>query len=96
MLPSRVLLVDDHAGFRASASAFLAVEGLPVVGTAASGEEAMAAVEACRPDLVLVDLFLPGIDGVEVAERLAARDEPPAADVIAARDDVWNPYFRPR
>jgi DNA-binding NarL/FixJ family response regulator len=82
----RVLIVDDHADFRESASALLEAEGYEVVGVAADGETAMVEVERLRPDVVLVDIQLPGIDGFDVAERLAARDGAPAVILISSRD----------
>lgn len=64
----------------------LAAQGCDVVGAAASGEEALVAVERLAPDLVLLDLRLPGIDGVEVAERLAAMERAPAVILISSRE----------
>ena len=77
----RVLIVDDHAGFRASAAAMLQAEGLSVVGTAASGEQALDLIGPLHPDVVLLDLFLTGIDGIDVAWRIA-RSGADAAPVI--------------
>jgi DNA-binding NarL/FixJ family response regulator len=67
-----VLIVDDHQSFRASARRLLEAEGFAVVGEASDGHEAIAAVEQLQPDLVLLDVQLPDLDGFEVAERLAA------------------------
>lgn len=69
-----VLIVDDHPEFRACVLSLLEAEGLEVVGQAADGETAIAAALALRPDLVLLDVRLPDIDGFEVARRLAALD----------------------
>ena len=80
-----VLLIDDHADFRASARAILEAEGFDVVGEAADGEQAVAAVERLRPAVVLLDIQLPGIDGIEVAERLARVDNPPKVVLISGR-----------
>ena len=82
----RVLIVDDHADFRESASALLEAEGYEVVGAAADGETAMIEVERLRPGIVLVDIQLPGIDGFDVAERLASSDAAPAVILISSRD----------
>ena len=67
-----VLIVDDHDGFRDSARALLEAEGFAVVGDAADGATAVAAVERLRPDVVLVDVQLPDVDGFTVAGRLGA------------------------
>jgi len=65
-----VLVVDDSAPFRATARALLEARGYRVVGTAADGGEALAAVEALRPDAVLLDINLPDTDGIALAGRL--------------------------
>jgi CheY-like chemotaxis protein len=70
-----VLIVDDHAEFRRSAGALLEAEGFAVIAEAADGEEAIAAVERVQPEIVLLDVQLPGVDGFTVAERLAAGRE---------------------
>jgi DNA-binding NarL/FixJ family response regulator len=67
-----VLIVDDHPSFRANARALLEAEGLNVVGEAKDGETALAQVARLRPQLVLLDVQLPDIDGFEVASRLSA------------------------
>jgi DNA-binding NarL/FixJ family response regulator len=69
----RVLTVDDQELFRRVAEDVIAATpGFAVVGEAASGEEALAAVERLAPQLVLCDVRMPGLDGIEVARRLAA------------------------
>jgi DNA-binding NarL/FixJ family response regulator len=65
-----VLIVDDHEGFRQMARALLEAEGIEVVGEATDGESAITEAERLRPQLVLLDVQLPGIDGFEVAARL--------------------------
>jgi DNA-binding NarL/FixJ family response regulator len=82
----RVLIVDDHAAFRESASALLEAEGFEVVGEAGDGEEAIRAVERLRPEIVLVDIQLPGLDGFGVAERLAGTVDAPIVILISSRD----------
>lgn len=73
MKPIRVLLVDDHAVLRAGLRALLDAEpGITVVGEAASGEEGVERAAALRPDLVLMDLTMPGIGGLEATRRIAA------------------------
>ena len=66
-----VVIVDDHAGFRAMARTMLEDAGFAVVGEAADGEAALAAVRSLRPRLVLLDVQLPDLDGFAVAQRLA-------------------------
>jgi DNA-binding NarL/FixJ family response regulator len=85
MRPS-VLIVDDHAAFRESASALLESEGFDVVGEAADGEAAISESERLRPEIVLVDIQLPGLDGFGVAERLAKLVDAPMVILISSRD----------
>jgi DNA-binding NarL/FixJ family response regulator len=82
----RLLIVDDHAGFRAQARGLLQADGFEVVGEAADGSSVMSAVRRLRPDLVLLDVHLPDIDGCEVARRLAAEEHPPAVVLISTRE----------
>ena len=81
----RVLIVDDHDGFRAVARTLLESEGFDVVGEAADGVEAVRATERLTPALVLLDVHLPDEDGFAVTERLAALAEPPAVVLISSR-----------
>ncbi|HSL66080.1 MAG TPA: response regulator transcription factor [Gaiellaceae bacterium] len=79
--PLRVLLVDDSAEFVEGVRALLDPdERLDVVGVAGDGEEAVALAERLRPDLVLMDIGLPRIDGVEATR--AIRDRCPGAQVV--------------
>jgi two-component system invasion response regulator UvrY len=74
MGPVRVLVVDDQRPFRLVAAAVLArTPGFLLVGEAATGEEAVTLADALRPDLVLLDVRLPGISGVEAAASIVAR-----------------------
>jgi CheY-like chemotaxis protein len=90
-----VLIVDDHAEFRQSAGALLEAEGFAVVAEAADGDEAIAAAERARPQIVLLDVQLPGVDGFAVAERLAAGRDPPVVVLISSRDAAaYGPRLR--
>lgn len=80
-----LLIVDDHPGFRASSHALLDSEGFQVVGEAADGESALEAVRRLHPDVVLLDVQLPDVDGIEVAERIAASADPPVVVLISSR-----------
>jgi DNA-binding NarL/FixJ family response regulator len=80
-----LLIVDDHAEFRASARALLQAEGFDVVGEAADGAEAIRAVADLRPQVVLLDIQLPGQDGIEVADQLATGPDPPAVVLVSSR-----------
>ena len=68
-----VLIVDDFAPFRATARAVLEADGFEVVGEAADGAQARASVRALRPEIVLLDVQLPGEDGFAVAAGLAGQ-----------------------
>jgi DNA-binding NarL/FixJ family response regulator len=81
-----VLIVDDHEEFRSSAGALLDAEGFDVVGEAPDGPTAIEAVARLRPDVVLLDIQLPGPDGLTVAEQLAGTPDPPAVVLISSRD----------
>ncbi len=83
-----VLIVDDHAGFRDTARLLLEHGGWRVVGEAGDGPQALVAVRATRPDVVLLDVNLPGEDGFWVARHLAADPDPPAVVLTSSRDDA--------
>jgi DNA-binding NarL/FixJ family response regulator len=82
----RVLIVDDHPSFRASARGLLESEGYEVVGEAADGAAALRAVEELHPDIVLLDVQLPDLDGFEVAEQLAQVNGSPQIVLTSSRD----------
>ncbi len=84
---SSVLIVDDHAGFRAAARSLLEQMGLDVVGEAESGEQAVAVAERLKPDVVLLDIQLPGIDGIEVARQLLSMSPSPIVVLTSTRDE---------
>jgi DNA-binding NarL/FixJ family response regulator len=75
MTPMRVLLVDDHTLVRAGLRSLLeSLHEVEVVGEAGDGHEALRLAEALRPDVVLLDVGMPGLNGLEVAGRLATSD----------------------
>src|SRR5258705_6676508 len=81
-----VLIVDDHPSFRANARAVLEAEGFEVVGEAEDGESALRAAAELMPQLVLLDVQLPDIDGFEVAARLTKGGGGPAVVLVSSRD----------
>src|SRR3954467_4150065 len=81
-----VLIVDDHASFRRGVRLVLEYEGYEVVGEAADGDAALAAAGDLNPELVLLDVHMPGIDGFEVAARLPAAGPAPAVVPPSSRD----------
>jgi DNA-binding NarL/FixJ family response regulator len=81
-----VLIVDDHPSFRISARRVLEDAGYQVIGEAQDGESALAAAEALRPAVILLDVQLPDLDGFEVALRLTAEEDAPAVVLTSSRD----------
>jgi DNA-binding NarL/FixJ family response regulator len=81
-----VLVVDDHAAFRARARAMLEAEGFDVIGEVADGQSALAAAECLHPDIALVDIQLPDIDGFEVATRLRRASAARWIVLVSGRD----------
>lgn len=84
-MPSLVI-IDDHAGFVRAARTMLAAEGFDVIGDAPDGRSGVALVEQARPDVVLLDVQLPDIDGFEVACRLHQLDPAPLVVLTSSRD----------
>ena len=88
----RVLTVDDQAVFRGIAREVIdATPGFESVGEAANGEEALAAVARLDPQLVLLDVRMPGLDGIEVAQRLQARHPHMLLVLISIEDPIDIP-----
>lgn len=84
----RVLIVDDEAPARERLRALLGeIGGAELAGEAANGEQAIALARSAEPDIVLLDVRMPGIDGLEVARRLAELPEPPAVVFTTAFDE---------
>jgi CheY-like chemotaxis protein len=84
-MPQGVLIVDDHAPYRATAREALERQGMTVVGEAGDGDDAVARATALAPAIVLLDVHLPGADGFRVAERLGRLPGPPAVILISSR-----------
>jgi DNA-binding NarL/FixJ family response regulator len=78
--------VDDHGPFRAFVRTLLDPDGFQVTGEARDGLSAVTAVSELRPDVVLLDVQLPDIDGFEVARRLAMLPSPPSVILTSTRD----------
>jgi len=84
----RVLIVDDQEPFRRAMAAVVdATAGFVVVGSATTGEESLEAAADTRPDLVLMDVNLPGIDGVEASRRLTAAPGGPVVFLLSTYDE---------
>jgi CheY-like chemotaxis protein len=81
-----LMIVDDHRSFRDAARRVLESAGFEIVGEAADGESALQAIPSLRPDILLLDVQLPGIDGFEVASRLTERGDAPLIVIISSRE----------
>ena len=84
----RIVIADDHESFRSGLRSLLTqVDGLVVVGETASGDEAVARVAALQPDVVLMDLAMPGVDGIEATRRIVDAAPHVAVLVLTMSDD---------
>jgi two-component system response regulator EvgA len=93
-VPQTVLIVDDHAGFRHAARALLEADGFLVVGESATGTEGLEAVARLHPDVILLDVGLPDLDGIEVAGRLKRCPDAPVVVLTSSRDaSDYPPHF---
>jgi DNA-binding NarL/FixJ family response regulator len=79
----RVVIADDHAGYREGLARLLRQNGIDVVGEAPDGESAVRAAEETAPDVVLVDLKMPGLSGLEATRRLAEQAAPSRVVVLS-------------
>jgi DNA-binding NarL/FixJ family response regulator len=83
----RVLIVDDQTPFReASRMVVEMTDGFEVVGEAENGEQAVDMASALKPDLVLMDVQMPGIDGIEATRRIMSLSEPPHVLVMSTHE----------
>ena len=82
----RLLIVDDHAAFRKFARAMFEAEGFDVVGEAEDGGSAVQSVRALTPDVVLLDVALPDLDGFAVCEQLTRDGNGPVIVMTSSRD----------
>ena len=90
----RVLLVDDQAPFlRAMSFVVQETVGFEVVGEASSGEESILSVAELLPDLVLMDVNLPGMDGLEATRQLLRRQTPPVVLLLSTYDEDAGAHF---
>jgi DNA-binding NarL/FixJ family response regulator len=94
-MPTTVLIVDDHPSFRASARRLLEEEGYAVVGEAANGTDALRAARELAPDIILLDVRLPDLDGFAVSRRITgpgcAANSTADVILISSREvDEWG------
>jgi DNA-binding NarL/FixJ family response regulator len=83
----RTVLADDNPGFLEAARRFLATQPVQVVGTARTGLETLRVLEALKPDLLLLDLEMPELNGLAILRRVKARPDPPRVVVVTLHDD---------
>lgn len=82
------LIVDDHAGFRASARVVLEMDGFEIVGEARDGATARAAAESLKPELVLLDVQLPDVRGYDLAGEIVAQGWARYVVLVSSRDEA--------
>ena len=85
-VPKTVVIADDHPSFRASARAILEAEGFEVIGEAEDGATAIAATRELAPDVLLLDVQLPDLDGFDVCRHLGSNGRCPAIVLVSSRD----------
>jgi len=92
--PIRILIVDDHPVVCAGLTSMLSTQpGFEVMGSAASGEEALAILKRSCPNVMLLDLRMPGMDGIAVLHALKAIESPPAVIVLTSfekEEDIYR------
>ncbi len=86
-----VLVADDHPGFRRALETALGrAPGLRLVGSARDGEEALRMSAQLRPQVIVMDLAMPGISGVEATRRLMAQGQPPAVVALSGSRELMR------
>ncbi|MEZ5365452.1 MAG: response regulator transcription factor [Bryobacterales bacterium] len=86
--PIRVAIADDHAVFLEGIATLLSLEDdMKIVATATNGLEAIEAFDAVRPDVLLLDLRMPGLDGLSALRELSRRDSPTKIIILTASED---------
>ena len=85
-VPKTVVIADDHPSFRASARAILEAEGFEVIGEAEDGASAIAAARDLTPDVLLLDVQLPDLDGFAVCRECCLNGASPAVVLVSSRD----------
>jgi len=90
-----ILIIDDHTSFRIQARAILEADGFTIAGEAGDGASGLEAARTLRPDLVLLDIGLPDVEGFEVARVLAVDGPPPFVVLTSSRDaSEYGPRLR--
>lgn len=91
MTANTILLVDDHEGFLESAERFLkTIPRIEVIGKAMNGKEGVEQAQALQPDIVLMDLAMPEMGGLQATRLIKAQDDPPLVAIISHYDDVQH------
>jgi len=95
MVKLKTLLVDDNASFLALAKELLAdsCPSIELVGTASDGLEAVAKAEAMKPDLIIMDLQMPRMGGLQATRLIKAQDAPPVILLVSNYDDTDHRQF---
>jgi len=88
----RILLVDDNFNFLEAAARFLASDThIEIVGLVSSGQDALQQIEQLQPDLILMDIALPEVNGLEATRNIKAQPNPPRVIILTLYD---NPEYR--
>ncbi len=89
----RILIVDDHPVVRAGLASMLSTQpGIEVIGSASNGEEALALLQEIAPDVILIDLRMPGMSGLETMRAIKLRKDPPRIIVLTSFDTDEDIY----